>query len=252
MNIKDIDAVLFDLDGTIYYGSKIIPGANETIAFFRNNGKKVFFTTNNSTKTRKQIYERLINMGVDCHLEEVLTSGYLASLVAKQRRMKDIYIFGSKNLIDEFTEQGIVVNQEETAKNLLIGYDPEMTYAGLTKALQVALHAKLIIACNRERVYPGENARMMPGCGAMTAPIEWCANRECDLIVGKPNSLMIELLSSREKISPERLLVVGDTYESDIIMANSAGSLGILLSKERKFQDTVTVDSIADVPSVFK
>lgn len=252
MNIKDIDAVLFDLDGTIYYGSKIIPGANETIAFFRNNGKKVFFTTNNSTKTRKQIYERLINMGVDCHLEEVLTSGYLASLVAKQRRMKDIYIFGSKNLIDEFTEQGIVVNQEETAKNLLIGYDPEMTYAGLTKALQVALHAKLIIACNRERVYPGENARMMPGCGAMTAPIEWCANRECDLIVGKPNSLMIELLSSREKISPERLLVVGDTYESDIIMANSAGSLGILLSKERKYQDTVTVDSIADVPSVFK
>lgn len=252
MNIKDIDAVLFDLDGTVYYGSKIIPGANETIAFFRNNGKKVFFTTNNSTKTRKQIYERLINMGVDCHLEEVLTSGYLASLVAKQRRMKDIYIFGSKNLIDEFTEQGIVVNQEETAKNLLIGYDPEMTYAGLTKALQVALHAKLIIACNRERVYPGENARMMPGCGAMTAPIEWCANRECDLIVGKPNSLMIELLSSREKISPERLLVVGDTYESDIIMANSAGSLGILLSKERKYQDTVTVDSIADVPSVFK
>ncbi len=251
MLIKDIDAVLFDLDGTIYYGSKRIPGANETIAFFRNNGKKVFFTTNNSTKTRQQIYERLIGMGVDCRLEEVLTSGYLATLVAKQRKMKDIYIFGSKNLISEFENQGVVVNQEESAKNLLIGYDPEMTYEDLTKALQVALHAKLIVACNRERVYPGENARMMPGCGAMTAPIEWCANRECDLIVGKPNSLMIELLSKRENISSERLLVVGDTYESDIIMANAAGSLSILLSKERKYNDTVTVDSIADVPSLF-
>ncbi len=251
MLLENIDAVLFDLDGTIYYGSKIIPGANETIAFFRNNGKKVFFTTNNSTKTKKQIYERLINMGVDCHLDEVLTSGYLATLVAKQRKMKDIYIFGSKNLIKEFEEQGIVVNQEENAKNLLIGYNPEMTYEDLTKALQVALHAKLIIACNRERVYPGENARMMPGCGAMTAPIEWCANRECDLIVGKPNSLMIEILSKRENIAPERLLVVGDTYESDIIMANAAGSLSILLSKDRKYNDTVTVDSIADVPSLF-
>lgn len=251
MQLENIDAVLFDLDGTIYYGSKIIPGANETIAFFRKHNKKVFFTTNNSTKTRQQIYERLINMGVDCRLEEVLTSGYLATLVAKERKMKDIYIFGSKNLINEFLEQGIVVNQEENAKNLLIGYNPEMTYEDLTKALQVALHAKLIVACNRERVYPGENARMMPGCGAMTAPIEWCANRECDLIVGKPNSLMIELLSEREKISPERLLVIGDTYESDIIMANSAGSLSILLSKDKRNSDTVTVDSIADVPSLF-
>ena len=51
MNIKlsDFDAILFDLDGTIYWGTELIPGANDTIAFFRNNGKKVFFTTNNST-----------------------------------------------------------------------------------------------------------------------------------------------------------------------------------------------------------
>lgn len=53
--LSDIDAVLFDLDGTIYEGSRIIDGANEAIVYFRDNGKKVFFTTNNSTKTRQQI-----------------------------------------------------------------------------------------------------------------------------------------------------------------------------------------------------
>lgn len=251
MNLKDIKIVLFDLDGTIYYGSKIIDGANDTISFFRKNNIKVYFTTNNSTKTRKQIYDRLEGMGVDCKLEEVLTSGYLAALTAKKNFMEDIYIFGSDNLITEFKEMGINVNQNENAKNLLIGYDPDMTYEGLTKALQVALHAKCIMACNRERVYPGENARLMPGCGAMTAPIEWCANRECDIIIGKPNSLMVERLSEIENVSSDKFLVIGDTYESDIIMANVAGCNSILISKEDK-EGTVTVHSIKDVPNIFK
>ncbi len=84
MKIDEFDVVLFDLDGTVYYGSKIIPGANETIEYFRNKGKKIFFTTNNSTKTRAQIYEKLFDMGVNCKVEEVLTSGYLAALYAKK------------------------------------------------------------------------------------------------------------------------------------------------------------------------
>lgn len=231
--LDSFDVVMFDLDGTIYYGSQIINGANETIKFFRNNGKKVYFSTNNSTKTRKHIYDKLIRMGVDCQLDEVITSGYLAALYAKRNSMKSIYIFGSLDLVEEFEEQGIAVVQDETAENLLIGYNPEMTYKGLTSALQVALHANHIIACNKERVYPGENARLMPGCGAMTAPIEWCANRECDIIIGKPNTLMVDVISERSNIPNHRVLVIGDTYESDIAMADSAGAQSILISESQ-------------------
>ena len=251
MKLDDIEIVLFDLDGTVYYGSKIIDGANDTISYFREHGKHVYFTTNNSTKTRKQIYDRLVGMGVDCKLDEVLTSGYLAALTAKKNFMEDIYIFGSNNLITEFEEMGVKVNQNEDAKNLLIGYDPDMTYDGLTKALQVALHAKCIMACNRERVYPGENARLMPGCGAMTAPIEWCANRECDIIIGKPTALMVERLTEIEKVGADKFLVIGDTYESDIIMANIAGCKSILIS-DREVEGTTTVKSIKFVPNCFK
>lgn len=250
MDINSFDVVLFDLDGTIYYGNKIIEGANETISFFRKKGKKIYFTTNNSTKTRKQIYERLINMGVDCNIHEVVTSGFLAAINAKKHFMEDIYIFGSENLISEFEEVGVPVNQNENAKNLLIGYDPNFTYEGLTKALQVALHANCIMACNKEKVYPGEGGRLMPGCGAMTAPIEWCANRPCDFIIGKPNTLMIDLLTDIEKISANRFLVIGDTYESDIIMANCSGSKSILISK-RDNPNALTVKKISDIINLF-
>lgn len=251
MKLKDIDVVLFDLDGTIYYGSKIIDGANETIDFFRNNGKKIYFTTNNSTKTRKQIYERLINMGVNCNLDEVLTSGYLAALTAKRHYMEDVYIFGSENLINEFKQLGVKVNQSENAKNLLIGYDPDMTYLGLTKALQVALHANCIMACNKEKVYPGENAKLMPGCGAMVAPIEWCSGRPCDFVIGKPNTLMLNLLHEKELIEANRFLVIGDTFESDIVMANCFGAKSILISP-KKNENVLTVKTIKKIIDIFE
>lgn len=251
MKINDFDIVLFDLDGTIYYGSKIIPGANETIEYFRKQGKKIFFTTNNSTKTRAQIYEKLYDMGVNCTVEEVLTSGYLAALYAKNNNLKDVYIFGSRNLIAEFNGLGVQINQNETAENLLIGYNPLMTYDDLTESLQVALHAKIIMACNKERLFPGENSKLMPGCGAMTAPIEWCAHRECDIIIGKPNTLMVELLCEQEKLDSSRFLIIGDTFESDIRMADRAGCKSILIS-DNKIPDCLSVSSIKDVKSLFQ
>lgn len=250
MNLNDVKAVLFDLDGTIYYGSKRIDGANETISFFREHGKQVYFTTNNSTKTRRQIYDSLIGMGIDCKLEEILNSGYLAALTAKKNELEDVYVFGSPNLLEEFNGLGVKTCQDENAQNLLIGYDPAMSYEGLAKALRVALHARCIIACNRERVFPGEDAKLMPGCGAMTAPIEWCANRECDYVIGKPNTLMIDMLSEMTGISRKGMLVVGDTYESDIAMANIAGTMAILISDTPK-KNVPTVASVADIPGLF-
>lgn len=252
MILKDFDVVLFDLDGTIYYGSKIIPGANETIEFFRRAGKKIYFTTNNSTKTRAQIYEKLFDMGVNCKLEEVLTSGYIAALYCKKNKLNNVYIFGSSNLIHEFNDLGITVNQNEDAENLLIGYNPLMTYDDLTAALQVALHAKQIMACNRERTFPGENSKLMPGCGAMTAPIEWCTQRECDLIIGKPNILMVELLCDMEKLTANRFLIIGDTYESDIRMADRAGCKSILIDNNCFYHKNEVVKAISDIKLLFE
>ena len=251
LNLSGIEAVLFDLDGTIYQGSKRMPGANSAINFFRDRGKRVFFTTNNSTKTRRQIFERLIKMGIDIDYSEVLTSGYIAADYALEHEMKDIYIFGSVNLIHEFREHGVPVNQNEDAENLLIGYDPSMTYEDLTMAVQVALNAKCIMACNKERVYPGENGRLFPGCGAMTAPVEWCADRQCDLVIGKPNTMMIDYISKCYSIDPSRILVVGDTYESDIEMAKRAGCYSVLISP-RTYEDTVCITGIKDLPGIFE
>ena len=251
MDLSSIKAVLFDLDGTIYLGNQLIEGANETVEFFRKAGKKIFFATNNSTLRREQIFNKLIKIGVKCSIDEVVNSGYLAALFLKQRRFKDVYVFGSEGLKADLIEQGIPLNETSQAKNLLIGYDPHATYEDITNAVEVALHAQAIIACNKERTYPGQNGRIMPGCGAMTAPIEWCANRVCDFIIGKPNTIMIETLCHSLHIEPSECLMVGDTFESDIIMANIAGSESILISQSA-YNGVNSVSDIQAIPALFK
>lgn len=243
IDINNFDTVLFDLDGTLYIGSERVPGANRLVELLKDLKKRVFFTTNNSTKTRYQIYERLVKFGIHAKLEEVLTSGYIAADYAIRTNMKDIYIFGSTNLIHEFEKMGIVVNQNTDAENLLIGYDPSMTYEDLTRAVQVAINAKCIIACNKERVYPGNNGLLLPGCGAMTAPVEWCANKQCDLVIGKPNTMMVEFIELHYAVERERVLIVGDTLESDVEMANRAGCQSILISDK-------SVDNVSSFPSI--
>lgn len=246
-----IDSVVFDLDGTIYYGSKLIDGANDVIEFFRSNGKRIFFLTNNSTKTRRQIYRKLADMGVSCVENEVLTSGYIAAEYAKHKNFSNVYIFGSEDLKEEFALHGVNICNNETAENLLIGYDPSMTYEGLAKAVRVAMGAKWVMACNKERTFPSADAVLMPGCGAMTAAVEWCANRKSDIVIGKPSTFILDHLSDIHNVDKKRVLVIGDTYESDILMAQNAGAQSVLISTESTAGDVVTVKQIKEIIDLF-
>lgn len=250
LDICDFDIVLFDLDGTIYYGETMIDGANEVIHFFRKNGKKIFFTTNNSTKSRRQVYEKLIKIGVECEFDEVLTSGYMAALYAKAHQLKNVYIFGSDSLKQEFSEQGVSLCSHEGAENMVIGYHPNMTYDELTTAVRVATSAKSLIACNKERTFLGNHAKVMPGCGAMTASIEWCANRICDITIGKPSTFLVDYIIERYGYAAKRIMIIGDTYESDVVMAKKSGAQAILIGNTLD-SDIVSVKSIANILDCF-
>ncbi len=243
---EDVKIVMFDLDGTIYYGSQIIDGANDAIRHCRDCGKQVYFLTNNSTKTRQQIFDKLRGMDIDCTYDEVLTSGYVAALYAQKEDLQDIYLCGSENLASEFASCGVQTSDAEHAKNLLIGYDPDFTYEKMTEAVRVALKADAIIACNKERTYLGEGAQPFPGCGGMVAPIEWCANRSSDYVIGKPNTLMLDIVCDQAGLDSNEILMVGDTYESDILMANKKGCPSVLISSQM-YSDTVSIEHIVEL-----
>ena len=85
----------------------------------------------------------------------------------------------------------------------------------------------------------------------MTAPVEWCANRSCDVIVGKPSPFMIETVMEEDGLSADQLLMVGDSYESDIAMARAAGCDAILISSDER-DDVLTAASIREIPRLMQ
>lgn len=243
---ENTKAVAFALDGTVYLGSRLVDGVDDVIRHCRKLGKSVFFLTNNSSETRSQIFHKLRGMGIDCTFREVLTSGYAAALHAHRERLNNIYICGSKNLVSECEKLSVHSVEAEEAENMLIGLDPEFDYEKLAVAVDVALKANKVIACNKEKAYPGQDGKLMPGCGGMVTPVEWCSGRMVDYVIGKPNTFMLKEVSEQLGIAPEEILVVGDTYESDILMANRFGSPSVIVSSH-VYGDTVSVDDIREL-----
>lgn len=250
LDIKDIKLAVFDLDGTIYYGDELIEGANDTVDFFRNSGCKACFLTNNSAKTRTQIYEKLLKIGVKCEPDEVMTSGFIAADYVKRNKLDNVYIFGSVDLVKEFKNMGINPVDEASAENLVIGFNPLFTYEELAKAVRVALKAKKVIACNKEKIYPDKNKVLFPGCGAMVSSVEYCSGREADIVTGKPNIGMIMNVAKHYNIDISNVLMVGDTYESDIVMADNAKAMSVYIGKEKHGGKT-SVEAIKEIPSLF-
>ena len=247
LNLSKYKIVIFDLDGTIYYGDKIIDGAKKVIKYFREKGIKVYFVSNNSVKKRIQIYDKLINMGIECDVKEVINSGLASSFIINKVGLKKIYVFGSENLKEELIENKVDITENvNKAENLIIGYNPKFNYENLTDAVNVALIANKIIVCNEDKLFPGNNGKLMPGCGAMVAPILFCSDRKEDYFIGKPNTLMINMVAAQNKVNIQDILVIGDNYETDIKMAIEANCDSIYIGKEN-YNDTICFKKIIDI-----
>ena len=54
---------LIDLDGVIYRGNELLPGAKEFVAWLEANNKKYLFLTNNSFASEDQVLEKLAAPG---------------------------------------------------------------------------------------------------------------------------------------------------------------------------------------------
>ncbi len=235
ISIHNIKAIAFDLDGTIYYGNQAIDGAAETIEYLKNKGIKVFYFTNNSTKTREQIYSKLKGMGLDLSLDTVYTSAYATAFYCKESQLDSVYCIGSDGLISELNGHGISTNNEKV-KAVIVGLDFNINYDKIATALLHLQNGCKLINCNQDKNYPVEGGRLMPGCGAMTAAISGAYDKDIDFIVGKPNTYMIELLANKHGYGNKDILVVGDSLDSDIEMANRFGCKSILVTKDNSIK----------------
>jgi HAD superfamily hydrolase (TIGR01450 family) len=229
--ISNIKAVVFDLDGTVYQGDSLISGADETIKYCHEKGYKIFFLSNNSVKTQEYVRQKLHSLGIICDKNEVFTSIQAAVLFFKENHYKNIFAFASDDIIHEFQQLGIQLSEPENAEHLYIAFNPNSNYEDLTKAIRAAIQAKTITVANMDATYPGENGHIYPACGPYVQAILYGADKDLSQTtnIGKPNTMMLDFLAKTNNLLPAEILIVGDNYNSDIVMAKNFGCYAVWL-----------------------
>jgi len=240
-----VKAVAFDLDGVIYIGNRLVPGVSTLLETLKERGIQTFFFTNNSMHPRPGVHQKLAALGVAIPLGCLYTTAHFAGAFLKERGLKTFHGMGTKALRVEVEAYGLI-HTEFRSEAILVGLDPEFDYRKLKVAMRVYFSSPgcRIFACNRDSTYPVEDG-LNPGCGPAIAALEDATGHGVDEIVGKPSPFMLKKLADDWGLSFGQILVVGDSYASDIAMAKTCGSPSVLFSRESR-----TDPPLPDVPLV--
>ena len=236
------------MDGTIYFGDKLADKANEIIKYARQNYGTIFFITNNSAKKRKNIYKKLIQLGIDLKENELINSSYVIAKYLKENNYKNVYCIGTEDLREEISSFGVNPLSKEP-EVVVVGYNINFNLKDFEGILNTPKKDYKIIIANQERIYPRDGGIITPGAGAIIAALEYTLNRKIDLVMGKPNPLMLELMTKDLKFKSDEILVIGDSFESDVQMAKSFGSESILITNGNNKNDynCIKVKDLKDI-----
>lgn len=215
---------IFDLDGTIYLGDRLIEGAAETIRHLQSHNKKVLFLTNKTIESRTNYVKKLNAFGIEVGMENLLSPSVVTIQYLKQHYpAARVYVIGEKALKEEFSEAGIVFSQSPADTDMVVvSWDRDFHYDHLAFAFQSLQNGAHIIATHPDRTCPLSEGEV-PDCGGMIGAIEGVTNRKIDLIMGKPSKLMAITALDLLQLDPNDCLLTGDRLETDIWMGHRAG-----------------------------
>ena len=244
----DKSVFLLDMDGTIYLGSKLIDGAKEFLVKIRDSGKKYIFLTNNASKDKVEYVKKLEKLGIDASEDEVFSSADATISYFKKIGKKRLFLVGNTSLKNQLEEAGfeIITERNKEIDAVLVSFDTELTYEKLWIACDYLQDGYDYFATHPDFVCPLDAGRIMPDAGSIIELLNACVNRR-PIVIGKPESKMIESLTEKYKIDKNDLIMVGDRLYTDIAMGHRAGIKAILvLSGETSLEDYKKSDVEAD------
>lgn len=263
MALSNIRTVLFDMDGVLYLGNQMVPGAVEAIAKLQRDGIRCTYCSNNSSKSRRDYQEKLKSMGIDSDVDEIINSARATALYLKEQGKIPcrVLVVGGTGINHEMEAVGaeIVPDDSTDADCVVVGFDRNFNYEKLTRAFKALQKGAEFIATNRDATLPLEDGEY-PGGGTMVAAIETAIGR-APVVIGKPKPYALLKLLEQVGGNPATSLMVGDRLETDILAGKAAGLMTCLVltgvstreeaeGTQESMQPDHIVDSVADLPAL--
>jgi HAD superfamily hydrolase (TIGR01450 family) len=228
------------MDGTVYLGNQILPGAVQIISAIRSAGKPVVFITNKPLEDRIAYAQKLSGLGIPTSPDDIITSAFvLGSYLAAHHPNYFYYVVGEARLRQELASFNLNILDELVGENpeevitptgitaVIIAFDRQITYRKLNTAFQALLKGVPYFATNPDLTCPMLGGSI-PDAGALIAYFECLTGRRPDLIAGKPSPIMMEIALQKLNLPPSQVFLVGDRLETDIHMGKQAGMITAL------------------------
>lgn len=222
---------LFDMDGTLYLGSRLYDFTLELLDTLKKTGRNYLFMTNNSSKSVEDYVKKLGKLGIQATRDDFMTSSQATAFyLHKHHDGQKLYVCGTESLKEELRREGfsITTNVDEV-ECIVMGFDTELTFQKLHDVSYMLLTRPDLpyIATNPDYVCPTEFGSV-PDCGSVCDMI-YNATKKRPVVIGKPSPLMPQLAMEKLGVSKEETCVVGDRIYADVKSGLNAGVTGILV-----------------------
>jgi glycerol-1-phosphatase len=231
--LREMRGLVFDLDGCIWTGEVLTPGAAEVLALIRRQGKGLCFLTNNSRARARTMQAKLERLGVPAKEAEVLTPlEILGEVVAQRWGPSRVLAIGGPELAAVLVEAGhtlVPVDAYREATVVVVGNDFDFSYERLTAAARAVDAGAAFVTPNIDPRLPMEDGQFLPGCGAIVEAVASAAGAR-PIVIGKPEPPLFELALSRMGLGVDDAAMVGDSIDSDVRGARRVGMTAVLFA----------------------
>jgi NagD protein len=245
---------LIDMDGVMYRGSELIPGADRFVQELRRRNIPFRFLTNNSQRTRRDVVFKLARMGIEVEEEHIFTCAMAtARYLRKVKENGTAFVIGEGGLLTALHQNGFAITDHDP-DYVVVGEGRTFNLELVESAVRMILGGAKLIATNLDPNCPTPDG-LRPGCGAMVAMLE-AATGVRAFSVGKPSPVMMRAARKELGLQTDETMMIGDTMETDILGGVQLGyHTCLVLSGGTKAEDLphyaygpeIVVDSVADL-----
>ena len=218
---------LIDMDGVIYRGHELIPGADRFIRDLCHQNVPFLFLTNNSQRTRRDVATRLDRLGIDVEEKHIFTCAMAtARFLARQKPNGTAFVIGEGGLLTALHANGYSIVDKDP-DYVVVGEGRTLNFEMVEAAVGMILAGAKLVATNMDPNCPTQTGTR-PGCGAVVAMLETAAGVKA-FSVGKPSPVMLRAALNDLGLTAEQTIVIGDTMETDILGGVQLGFRTILV-----------------------
>jgi len=219
--LRNKQGFISDMDGVIYHGDSLIPGADKLIAWLERSEKKYLFLTNSSQRSPRELSQKLDRLGVQVAEEHFYTSAMAtAAFLQSQCSAGSAFVIGEPALANALYDVGFSMN-DSNPDYVVVGETSAYTYDRICKAVSLVNKGARLIGTNPDTTGPVEDG-IVPATGALMAPIEMATEAKA-YYVGKPNPVMMRIALQMVECRREDTVIFGDRMDTDIIAGIEAG-----------------------------